>query len=162
MRPSLTVRVSRPTQVGGERGYDGGKKVNGRKRHIVVDTLGNLLHVLVHPANIQDREGAKLLLADFPEECLARLDILWADNGYNGDLAAWIEAHFTHLKLEIVPRPVDASGFVLLPHRWVVERTLAWLGRYRRLSKDYEKLIAHSEAMVYLAEIRRMLRLLTA
>ena len=160
-QPSAAIIDSqsvKTTQVGGERGYDGGKKVNGRKRHSLVDTMGNLLRGVVHAANIQDREGATLLLEDVPDELLARMDKLWADGGYDGDLADWMENEFTHWRLELVQRPADTQGFVLLPRRWVVERTFAWLGRFRRLSKDYEKCLDHSMGMVYLAEIRRMLK----
>ena len=149
------------TQAGGVHGYDGGKKVNGRKRHIIVDTFGNLIHAVVHPANIQDRAGAKLVLNDFPDQHLVRLDVLWADSGYTGDLAAWMVDTFTDWRLHIIKRPAAAAGFVLLPRRWVVERTFAWFGRFRRLTRDYERSVLHSTAWLYLASIRRLVRLLT-
>lgn len=155
---SQTIKT---TQVGGERGYDGGKKINGRKRHMLVDTLGNLLKVIVQPANIQDRDGAKLLLETLPSQLWTRLERIWADGGYNGDLADWIQTHFPKLALELVQRSPAANGFVLLPRRWVVERTFAWFGLYRRLNRDYERLLDNSMSMIYLASIQRFLRLLS-
>ena len=163
-QPSAAIIDSqsvKTTQVGGERGFDGGKKVNGRKRHILVDTLGNILQAIVHAANIQDREGAKLLLEAMPAPLWTRLKRIWADAGYTGDLAQWITANFPKVVLEIVNRPEGTKGFVLLPRRWVVERTFAWLGLYRRLSKDYEKLVENSVGMIYLASIHRLLTRLT-
>jgi len=149
------------TEVGGERGYDAGKKVKGRKRHILVDTMGNLLKVVVHPANIQDRDGARLLLEDLPQMLRLRLQKIWADQGYTGELLwAWCQQHL-NLDLEVVCRPLGEKGFVLLPRRWVVERTFAWFGNYRRLSKDFEELIPVSEGVIYLASIHRMLRRIT-
>jgi putative transposase len=145
------------TEVGGERGYDAGKKVKGRKRHILVDTLGNLLAVLVHPANIQDRDGARQLLANLPLMLRLRLEKIWADGGYQGQLVSWCQETLG-LVLEIVAKPPDQVGFAVLPKRWIVERTLAWLGNYRRLSKDYEELCPSSQGMIYLASIHRMLR----
>jgi putative transposase len=124
--------------------------VNGRKRHLVVDTLGLLLAVVVHAADIQDRDGAKLVLAQllgrFP-----RLQLIWADGGYAGALIEWTRA-LGGWVLEIVRR-CELHHFEVLPHRWVVERTIAWLGRYRRLSKDYEALPATSEAFIRIAGI---------
>jgi putative transposase len=122
----------------------------------VVDTLGLLLAVVVHAANIQDRDGAKLVLAKllgrFP-----RLQLIWADGGYAGQLVEWART-FGGWLLEIVKRPPDSHQFQVLPRRWVVERTLAWLGRCRRLSKDYEELPQTSEAWVQIAMIHLMLR----
>jgi len=130
--------------------------VNGRKRHIVVDTIGLLMAVVVHAADIQDRDGAKLvltkLLGRFP-----RLKLIWADAGYAGALVDWTHAVGGWV-LEIVRRPKDSHSFEVLPRRWVVERTLAWLGRCRRLSKDYEELPQSSEAWVHIAMIHLMLR----
>jgi putative transposase len=130
--------------------------VTGRKRHIVVDTLGLLLTVVVHPANIQDRDGAKLVLEKtrgrFP-----RLKLIWADGGYAGKLIDWVQQTCGWV-LEIVKRNADLKGFHVLPRRWVVERTFGWLGRYRRLSKDYEELTQSSEAMIQLAMIHLMIR----
>jgi putative transposase len=130
--------------------------VTGRKRHIVVDTLGLLLAVVVHAANIQDRDGAKLvlvkLLGRFP-----RLKLIWADAAYAGQLVEWARI-FGGWLLEIVKRARDSHSFEVLPRRWVVERTLAWLGRCRRLSKDYEELPQTSETWVQIAMIHLMLR----
>ena len=148
------------TEVGGERGYDAGKKVKGRKRHILVDTLGNLLGVSVHPADIQDRDGARLLLQKLSLMLHVRLRKIWADSAYKGDLVGWCYEQF-QIMLDIVSRPPDEKGFILLPRRWVVERTFAWLGNYRRLSKDYEENIPSSEGMIYLASIHRMLKRLS-
>jgi putative transposase len=144
------------TQKCGPRGYDAGKKVKGRKRHIMVDTLGLLLVVIVHAANIQDRDGAKLvfmrMLGQFP-----RLSLIWADGGYAGKLVKWAHSFGTWV-LEIVKRPDEAKGFVLLKRRWVVERTFAWLSNFRRLSKDYEECTATSEANVRISMIHVMVR----
>lgn len=145
------------TEVGGVRGYDAGKKVKGRKRHILVDTLGNLLAVVVHAANIQDRDGARLLLARLSFMLHLRLLKIWADSAYKGQLVSWCYEQF-QIALDIVVRPPQQKGFVLLPRRWVVERTLAWLGNYRRLSKDYEEFTHSSEGMIYLASIHRLLK----
>jgi putative transposase len=145
------------TEVGGEHGYDAGKKVNGRKRHIVVDTLGHLLEVVVHAANIQDRDGAKLVLDKLSPATKESLRKLWADGGYAGALIDWVHEHLEAV-LEIVSREPGQTGFQVLPKRWIVERTFAWFGRYRRLSKDYEQLTASSEAMIYLASIHTLLK----
>jgi putative transposase len=130
--------------------------VTGRKRHIVVDTLGLLLAVVVHAANIQDRDGAKLVLAKLVGR-FPRLKLIWADGGYAGQLVEWART-FGGWLLEIVKRPLDSHQFQVLPRRWVVERTLAWLGRCRRLSKDYEELPQTSEAWAQVAMIHLMLR----
>jgi putative transposase len=144
------------TEQGGEHGYDAGKKVNGRKRHILVDTLGLLLSVKVLAANIQDRDGAKQLL-DEVKERMPRLYLIWADGGYRGKLIAWVATTCLWL-LQVVKRNDEVKGFVVLPRRWVVERTFGWLGRNRRLSKDYERACESSEALVYLAMIHLMLK----
>jgi len=144
------------TETPGERGYDAGKKVKGRKRHIVVDTLGLLLLVIVHAANIQDRDGAKSLLERVKSK-FASLQLVWADGGYAGHLVAWVK-QVCEMVLEIVKRNAEVKGFQLLPHRWIVERTFGWLGRYRRLSKDYEGRTDTSEAMVYAAMTHVMVR----
>lgn len=145
------------TEVGGDRGYDAGKKVKGRKRHIVVDTLGHVLEVVVHVASIQDRDGAKLVLDKLSQATKASVRKLWADGGYAGTLIEWVREHLNAV-LEIVAREPAQVGFQVLPQRWIVERTFAWLGRYRRLSKDYEKLLESSEAMIYLASIHTLLK----
>ena len=129
--------------------------MSGRKRHIVVDTLGLLLVVLVHAASVQDRDGAKDLLRKLKGH-FSRLLLIWADGGYAGKLVEWVK-RFGHWTLEIVKRSDDVKGFKVLPRRWVVERTFAWLGRYRRLSKDYEELPQSSETMIYLSMINLML-----
>ena len=144
------------TETPGERGYDAGKKIKGRKRHIVVDTLGLLLMVLVHAADIQDRDGAKLVLAKMRGR-FPRLQLIWADGGYAGKLVEWVKSACGWI-LEIVRRCDDVRGFHVLPHRWIVERTFGWLGRYRRLSKDYEGLPKSSEAMVYAVMLHVMVR----
>lgn len=138
-----------------ERGFDAGKKVNGRKRHILVDTLGLLLAVKVHAADIQDRDGAKLLFETCRER-LPRLFLIWADGGYRGKLIEWVALNYMWL-LEIVKRNDDLKGFQVLPRRWVVERTFAWLSKHRRLSKDYERECLSSEAWIYLAMTSVML-----
>ena len=130
--------------------------MKGRKRHVLVDTLGLVLKVLVTEGDRQDRDGAKLLLVMilglFP-----RLKKLWADGGYRGALVVWVQQH-CRLELEIVERDPTRKGFVLLPRRWVVARTFAWLSHCRRLSKDYEYYPQTSEALVYVAMIRLMAR----
>jgi transposase len=133
------------------RGYDAGKKINGRKRHIAVDTLGLLLCVLVTAASVQDRDGARPLLHRLTTS-YRRIRLVWADGGYAGKLVAWAE--HLRLKLQIVKRSDDATGFIVLPRRWVVERTLAWITRHRRCVRDYERLPAHHEAMVRWSMIR--------
>jgi putative transposase len=143
----------------GVHGYDAGKKINGRKRHLLVDTLGLLIAVVVHPADVQDRDGAKLLL-DRLAQTWKRLRLIWADGGYAGQLIAWVRAlrKRNPVRLEIVKRSDDIKGFKVLPRRWVVERTFGWLGRQRRLSKDYEYLTDTSETMIYVSMIGLMLR----
>ena len=140
----------------GARGYDAGKKIKGRKRHLVVDTLGLVLAVVVHAANIQDRDGAKLVLAQLVGR-FSRLKLIWADGGYAGALIGWAR-QLGRWVLAIVKRSDEVSGFVILPQRWIVERTFAWLNRYRRLSKDYETLTNSSENVIYLAMIHLMVR----
>lgn len=128
------------------RGFDAGKKINGRKRHIVVDTLGLLLCVLITPASVQDRDGARPLLTQLAAAC-RRVRLVWADGGYAGKLVTW--AKETHkIVVQIVKRTDDATGFQVLPRRWVVERTLAWITRHRRCVRDYERLPEHHAAMV--------------
>ena len=144
------------TEQGGSRGYDAGKKVNGRKRHIIVDTIGLIIGVTVHSANIQDRDGAKMLLSKLTDN-LPRLQLIWADGGYSGKLVEWVKEKCKWI-LEIVKRPEDMSGFQVLPRRWVVERTFGWLGRHRRLSKDYERQTDTSEAVIRIAMIAMMVR----
>lgn len=148
------------TEAGGPRGRDAGKKVTGRKRHIVVDTLSFLIACVVHPANIQDEDGAEAVL-DKVKARFPRLKLIWADSRYGCKLlplCVWILYRFV---LEIVKRPAGAVGFVLLHRRWVVERTFAWLGRNRRLSIDYERSPEVSATLVYLAMTKLMLKRLS-
>jgi putative transposase len=165
------LRVLKTTERGGVHGYDGAKKVGGRKRHILVDTLGLLLKAHVHAADITDRDGAQLLLerlgGAFPW-----LRHIWADMGYRGRAVEWIKAQLGWT-VEIVKRPskwgrypIDVEPppmpkWTTLPRRWVVERTFAWIGRYRRMSKDYEYLTETSEAFIYAAMVRLLLRRLS-
>ena len=139
-----------------QRGYDAGKKINGRKRHILVDTLGLLLLVRVLPANIQDRDGAKQLLAAFfRQKTRRRVKHIWADGGYAGALLG-LASKLWRCTVEIVKR-CDLHTFKVLPRRWVVERTFGWFGRSRRLTRDYERQALTGETIVYLAMIRLML-----
>lgn len=141
------------------RGYDGGKKINGRKRHIAVDTLGLLLVVFVTPASVQDRDGAYPLLALLRQR-FSTITLIWADGGYAGRLVIWAKSAL-RLAVTIVKRSDDTSGFVVLPRRWVVERTFGWLLRHRRLVRDYERRPEHHEAMVLWATVSIMTRQLT-
>lgn len=143
------------TDRGGEHGYDGGRKVNGRKRHILTDTPGLIITVTVHSAGIQDRDGAELLLPGISDRS-GRLKVIPADGIYNGGLAVWVKKYFGSA-WEIVSRPKGSRGFTLLPRRWVVERTFAWPGQHRRLSRDYEFLTDTSGVMIQLAMIGIML-----
>jgi putative transposase len=168
-QPSAAVIDSQSvkTSEGGEaRGVDVFKQTRGRKRHIVVDTLGLLLLVMVHSASLQDTAGGQLVLQRLFEQLKhnvhnrwCRLELIWADGGYE-NLVASVRQQFGW-QLEIVRRPVGSKGFIVLPRRWVVERTFGWFGRYRRLARDYEHTVSVSEAMTYIASIRRMLKLLT-
>lgn len=141
------------TESGGVRGYDAGKKILGRKRHIVVDTIGLLFGVVVHAADIQDRDGAPAVLASIRKTC-PWLRHVFADGGYAGPKLRDALGRIGEWTLEIVKRSDTAKGFVILPRRWVVERTFAWLGRCRRLAKDWEKSIASAEAWINVAHIR--------
>jgi putative transposase len=155
---SQTVKV---TEVAEARGYDGGKKITGRKRPIIVDTLGLLLVVMVTVASADDGTIAPEVLARLTAEHCSRLEVLWADSKYhNHHLNAWMKQTKTRYRIEVVSRPPGSKGFVKLPRRWVVERTFAWLGRYRRNSRDYERYADSSEAMIRISSIHRMLRLL--
>jgi transposase len=141
-------------------GFDPHKKVNGRKRHILTDTLGFLITVAVTPASTQDRDIAFALVAAARRRGRHRLARVWADYGYQGSWAGWARHHHG-ITIEIVPRPRDMTGFQVLPRRWVVERTFAWITRRRRCARDYERLPAHHAAMVEWAAIIQMTRQLT-
>ena len=172
----IDSQSSKTAENGGVRGFDGNKKVNGRKRHILVDTLGLLLKVVVHPAGLADRQGGRLLIqavkGQFPT-----LQKIWADQGYTGEFKRWA-SHELNVDLEVVypwwrqlkryapdlleAQGIDPEAFHVLPRRWVVERSFAWLGRNRRLAKDFEALSETTETWCYLAMSRLVLRRLTA
>jgi putative transposase len=154
---SLDSQSVKTTEVGGIKGFDAGKKVKGRKRHIVVDTLGLLIAVVVSSAKVQDYHGARPILETIKDRC-PRLEVVWVDGIYEKQwLIDWVKDE-CGWELQVIKRTDKEKGFKLLPKRWVVERTFAWLGRYRRLSKDYERLTETSEAMIQMAMIHIMLR----
>jgi putative transposase len=158
---SIDSQTVKATEVAEERGYDGGKKISGRKRHIIVDTLGLLLVVVVTAASADDGTIAPEVLGRLTAEHRSRLELLWADGKYrNHHLDGWMVETKAGYRIEVVSRPEGSVGFVRLPRRWVVERTFAWLGRYRRNSRDYERFSESSEAMIKVSSIHRMLRLL--
>ncbi|MGB9033963.1 MAG: IS5 family transposase [Paeniglutamicibacter sp.] len=141
------------------RGYDAGKRINGRKRHIAVDTMGLLLLVMVLPANVQDRTAARDLL--FRLRILyGHIAMVWADGGYEGKLAAWAES-FLDLSVRIIRKIAGQTTFIALPRRWVVERTFAWTTNRRRNTRDYERNPQHSEAFIYWASIITLTRRLS-
>lgn len=145
------------TESGGVRGFDAGKKVKGRKRHILTDTGGLLVTAVVHSAAIQDRDGAPSVLASI-RTAFPWLRHVFADGAYAGDKLAQALKRLGRWSLEIVKRPEGAKGFELLPRRWVVERTLAWLNRNRRLAKDFEASLASAETWLYLASVQLLMR----
>lgn len=154
---SLDSQSVKTTEVGGIKGFDAGKLVKGRKRHLLVDTLGLLIAVVVTAANVQDYHGAKSVLGSVKGRC-PRLQVIWADGIYEKQfLIDWVRTE-CGWQLQIIKRNDPEKGFKLLPKRWVVERTFGWLGRYRGLSKDYERLPETSEAMIQLAMIHIMVR----
>jgi len=153
---SLDSQSVKTTSVPSSRGFDAGKKVMGRKRHILVDTLGLMIALCVTTACVQDRDGLKKLLRRFGIH-RKKLRKIWVDGGYRGAVIEWVKARFRYC-LEVVLRSDDMKGFVVLPKRWVVERTFAWLSNHRRLSKDYERFTETSETMIQIAMMRLMLR----
>jgi transposase len=143
---------------GGNVGYDAAKKIKGRKRHMLVDTLGLVLGVTVTPASTPEREGAQKVL-DRVAHLFTKLRRLWVDGGYTGDaFAQWVKELCPELEVEVVKRSDNAVGFEVLPRRWVVERTFGWLMRHRRLARDYEKTETSAESFIYIAMIRTQLR----
>lgn len=172
--PSAAILDSqsvKTTERGGPHGYDGTKKLSGRKRHILVDTLGWVIGALVHPADFQDRAAAPWLLRQV-QPSLPRLELIWADSAYQGSLQTWVWETLGW-RVQVVGRPGGGrgrwlpadqeppprlSGFQPAPHRWIVERPFAWIGRNRRMSRDSEYLEASSEAWIYLSMIRLMLK----
>src|SRR5436309_10882283 len=157
---ALDSQSVKTTPLPGERGYDAGKKVKGRKRHILVDTLGLLMAVIVTSAALSDPAGARLLLSRLGGAC-KKLRRIWVDGAYRGQLLEWVLLH-CRFCLHPVLRSDEQKGFVVLPRRWVVERTFAWITQCRRLGKDYEGLPSSSEAMIYIAMTRLMVRRLAA
>lgn len=143
------------TEVGGPKGYDAGKKVSGIKRHIIVDTQGRIIAAAVHEANIQDRDGAKLVIPKLNDK-YPRMEHIWADGGYAGKLIEWVRENHGY-RIEIVKRNDDTKGFKVLPRRWVVERTFGWFNRFRRLSKNFEFLLLVSENVMYISMIAILL-----
>lgn len=154
----LDSQFAKTTQTRGERGYDAGQKVKGRNRHILVDTLGLLIAVVITAASVQDRDGAKRVFAQARSE--TRLQKVWADGGYSGQLVESTSQEFGW-KLEIVKRSDDITGFVVLPHRWIVERTFGWLGRFRLMCSEHKATIASRRTDIPLCLTHIMLRRLT-
>lgn len=150
---------AKSAEGGEQRGFDGGKLVNGRKRNLLVDTLGLVVLAKVTAANLQDVHAGKQLFSAVAQkpELLTRLEKIFADGGYRGELVGWVQQNL-HAVLEIVLKLGDQKGFQVLPKRWVVERTFAWITRNRRLARDYERLAQSSEAFIYVAMIRLGLR----
>lgn len=158
---SIDSQTVKATEVADGRGYDGGKKITGRRRHIIVDKLGLLLVVVVSVASADDGTFAPEVLGRLTAEHRSRLANIWADGEYNNrSLDRWLVEERVGYAIEVVGRPAGSEGFVEQPQRYAVERTFAWMGRYRRHGRDYERTAGSSEAMVQVSSIHRMLRLL--
>jgi transposase len=160
-QPSAAILDSQSVKSdghGGVVGYDAAKRIKGRKRHLLVDTLGLVLGTVVTPADCPEREGAQQVLQQVGGWC-TRWRKLWVDGGYTGEaFAQWVSAHWPKLKVEVVKRSDAIHGFAVLPRRWIVERTFGWLMRHRRLARDYERTQASAESWIHLVMIRIQLR----
>jgi transposase len=160
-RPTAAILDSQSVKSdphGGDVGYDAAKRIKGRKRHILVDTLGLLLGIEITPASTPEREGAQALLKRVLKR-FSWLRMMWVDGGYSGPaFAQWVRSIRPKLKTEVVKRSDDVSGFEVLPRRWVVERTFGWFMRHRRLVRDYETTETSAQAVAYIAMIRIQLR----
>ena len=156
---SIDNQTVKGSEVGGPRGYDGGKKITGVKRHIIVDSLGLLLVVVVTSAAFDDGTIAPQILRRLSADHLKRLELVRGDSKYrNKNLDRYLARPEVKYRIEVIQRPVDAQGFVLLPKRWVVERSMAWHGRYRRQSRHYEWYTSSAESMIKIGSIQNMLR----
>jgi transposase len=153
----IDSQSARTTESGGPRGFDAGKKINGRKRHIITDTVGHLVAAQIHAADIQDRDGAPGLLGSI-RYLFPWLRHVFADGGYAGDKLTRALTRHGKWRIEIVKRSDQATGFQVLPRRWVVERTFAWLNRNRRLAKDFEATVGSSQTWIYLASVQLLAR----
>ena len=160
-QPSAAILDSQSVKSdghGGEVGFDAGKKINGRKRHVLVDCLGLVLGIAVTPANCPERDGAQRVLQQVGD-WFPKLRKLWVDGGYTGGaFENWVRNGWPKLQVEVVKRSASTKGFAVLPRRWIVERTFGWLMRHRRLVRDYERTATSAEAWVHLAMLRIQLR----